>query len=746
MSHEGEEEPQPAVVESDHSNEPTAEALTEVSSTDHDTIAASGNVVEIVFEGVETAKGDHKEKEEVVLVAATVEMAVDDTVGTAESIVEGTETKVDNEWVEEKVEEREHKTVDGSVEEQPVRESEAVSVRESDVMASPGPLAYRHEPIFSNPPPTVNGKLKEQNESVDVDLLANPAAAGADAADTNKLLNEQFRVTYVDIYSWKIKKDERGNVYVVYLVHVSLQNGLKWIVERRYQQFLSLRSELKKRHADHARLSFPTKKWFFNLSEKTIRSRLRKLQDYMNSVLALLPYPEEVSKFLEVEAHVQSTSESSARMSERFRTSSMQSLTAAASIHNFTLVKVLGKGSFGKVFLVKPAGGANGLRGGIDIVFAMKVLKKVEIVKKHQVEHTKTERYILEKIDNNFILKLRYSFQTKQKLYMVTDYCSGGELFFHLKKMKKFTEKMATFYVAQIALGLRHLHEHNIIYRDLKPENILLDRYGNCKITDFGLSKIITPETDVRRLTFCGTPEYLAPEVIMMRRLGHGSYGVEVDWWALGIISFELLTGWPPFNDRDFSKLCQKILTQLVKFPPKLRISIETQQFVGLLLVRDPKARLACGNPYVYPERSFESFMANPFFGNMDWDALRNCKVTPPFVPNQGIDLEDTRNFDKEFTRMTLKDSPVDASVISDEIFEGFSFSEPEMAGMMKSGSDSNFRTSNISRLSMPIERDPRPYMSTNADSILRLSECILDPSSSPVVDRRQIGHASTVA
>lgn len=203
--------------------------------------------------------------------------------------------------------------------------------------------------------------------------------------------------------------------------------------------------------------------------------------------------------------------------------------------------------SFGKVFMVRPH------KAPTNEVYAMKVLKKADVIKRHQVEHTMTERMIMSTISHPFILCLRYAFHTPTKLYMVTDYCSGGELFFHLKKLRRFTEGMMRFYSAQIALALDHLHRHMVIYRDLKPENVLLDSSGNVKLTDFGLSKKVTSfalgTAESSAATFCGTPEYLSPEMILHRKSGCG-YGKEVDYWSLGIVCFELLTGWPPYYDR----------------------------------------------------------------------------------------------------------------------------------------------------------------------------------------------------
>ena len=192
---------------------------------------------------------------------------------------------------------------------------------------------------------------------------------------------------------------------------------------------------------------------------------------------------------------------------EEYKENSKNTLT----IQDFRLIKVIGIGSYGKVMLVR--------KEGSNEEFALKILRKDYIAQKNQVEHTKTERKILEKISHPFIVKLRYAFQNSKKLYFVIDYCPGGELFFHLQRCLKFDEDLTKFYAAQIVLAIEELHRFNIIYRDLKPENVLIDADGYIKITDFGLSKEnITHNTAAH--SFCGTPEYLAPEIL--NRLVHG--------------------------------------------------------------------------------------------------------------------------------------------------------------------------------------------------------------------------------
>jgi len=224
------------------------------------------------------------------------------------------------------------------------------------------------------------------------------------------------------------------------------------------------------------------------------------------------------------------------------------------SLEDFELVRVIGKGSFGKVTLVRKKSDSR--------LYAMKVLAKQNIIKRKQVEHTRTERNVLGKLNHPFIVKLHYAFQTEAKLYFVLDYCAGGELFFHLSRMKKFPEHMARFYSAEITLALDTMHEHGVVYRDLKPENILLDGEGHIKLADFGLAKEGVHEAAEGAHSLCGTPEYLSPEVL--DRQGHGT---AVDWWNLGMVLYEMLTGLPPWYTTDRDKLFERLRSAPLKFP-----------------------------------------------------------------------------------------------------------------------------------------------------------------------------------
>jgi len=267
------------------------------------------------------------------------------------------------------------------------------------------------------------------------------------------------------------------------------------------------------------------------------------------------------------------------------------------------------------------------------------------------------------------------------------------------------------FYAAQISLALAHLHGSNVVYRDLKPENVLLDQHGNIKLTDFGLSKRVksfalgTMESST--LTFCGTPEYLSPEMIMHRRSGTG-YSKEVDWWALGIVCFELLTGWPPFYDRDFNKMCEKILYKPLIFPTKkYNLTKDAESLIKGLLTRDfprrmffededdpdalavqtPQKLIASqkegtvnqgssgtsssssshrpadgdlgGRSGKYSFTPGRNIKHHFFFLDIDWAALNCGQIVPPFLPPMGRDVFDTRNFEKDFTKLPARDSPV---------------------------------------------------------------------------------------
>jgi protein-serine/threonine kinase len=302
---------------------------------------------------------------------------------------------------------------------------------------------------------------------------------------------------------------------------------------------------------------------------------------------------------------------------------------------DFEFLKLIGRGTFGRVFQVR--------KKDTKRIYAMKVLSKREIAIKKEVTHTMGERKILEKsLDCPFLVGLKFSFQSAHELYFVTDYKSGGELFWHLQREGRFTEERARFYIAELVLALEHLHKYDIVYRDLKPENILLDATGHVALCDFGLSK---PDLGAGQLTntFCGTTEYLAPEVL----LDESGYSKLVDFWSLGVLLFEMCCGWSPFYAEDTQQMYRNICFGKIKFP-RGAIGDDGKQFVKGLLNRNPKHRLGAVN-------DAKDLREHSFFKDIDFDALSKKQLTPPFKPSVESD-ESVANFDPEFTETDLKE------------------------------------------------------------------------------------------
>jgi protein kinase X len=246
---------------------------------------------------------------------------------------------------------------------------------------------------------------------------------------------------------------------------------------------------------------------------------------------------------------------------------------ANIGLTNFQLLDTLGTGSFGRVRLVK--------FDRNDQFYALKILKKSEVIYLKQVEHVKTEKKLLEQIQHPFIVNLMGAFTDSRNLYLMMEYIIGGEFFSHLRKAGRFPNDTSKFYAAQVTMVFEYLHGMNILYRDLKPENLLLDKQGHCKVTDFGFAK----KVDYRTWTLCGTPEYLAPEIILSK--GHGK---AVDWWALGILTYEMLAGYPPFYDEDPLGIYQHILEGKIKFP--WHFDRHSKDLIKRLLTADLTKRL----------------------------------------------------------------------------------------------------------------------------------------------------------
>jgi len=296
-----------------------------------------------------------------------------------------------------------------------------------------------------------------------------------------------------------------------------------------------------------------------------------------------------------------------------------QSPSNSISIEDFQVLKLLGKGSFGKVLLVKYLNNNN--------IYAMKILKKEEIIKRNQINHTKTERLLLEKLNHPFIASLQFAFQDSQKLYLVTEFLQGGELFFHIKRKKCFKESPAKFYMAQIFLAIDYLHKAGYIYRDLKPENILIDKEGNIKLTDFGLSKMIpNEENNINSNTICGTLEYMAPEIIKGK-----NYDKSADWYSFGIVLYQMICGDVPFKlkSRNIDEISYETD---IKYPEK--ISNEAKDIISKLLEIEPEKRLGY--------KSSDEIKNSAFFNEVDFDLVYKKEYNPPFRPklNGVLDLK----------------------------------------------------------------------------------------------------------
>jgi serum/glucocorticoid-regulated kinase 2 len=334
-------------------------------------------------------------------------------------------------------------------------------------------------------------------------------------------------------------------------------------------------------------------------------------------------------------------------------------------LEDFELLKVVGKGSFGKVMQV--------MKRDTHRIYALKTLRKAHIISRSEVSHTLAERSVLAQINNPFIVPLKFSFQSPEKLYLVLAFVNGGELFHHLQREQRFDINRSRFYTAELLCALECLHGFNVVYRDLKPENILLDYSGHIALCDFGLCKLDMKDED-RTNTFCGTPEYLAPELL----LGQG-YNKTVDWWTLGVLLYEMLTGLPPYYDENTNDMYEKILTEPLHFPGPEIVPPAAKDLLTQLLDRRPQYRLGA--------KGASEIKAHQFFHSIDWRKLLERKYDPTFKPNV-VDALDTANFDREFTAEAPTDSYVDGPVLSQTMqqqFTGWSYNRP-VAGLGDAG------------------------------------------------------------
>lgn len=337
------------------------------------------------------------------------------------------------------------------------------------------------------------------------------------------------------------------------------------------------------------------------------------------------------------------------------------SISSRLAIENFTFHKVLGKGSFGKVILAE-------LKGKNEF-FAIKALKKDVVLIDDDVECTMVEKRVLALAwDNPFLTHIYCSFQTKDHLFFVMEFLNGGDLMFHIQDKGRFDLFRATFYAAEIVCGLQFLHSKGIIYRDLKLDNVMLDKDGHIKIADFGMCKE-NVTVDNKATTFCGTPDYIAPEILQGLK-----YTFSVDWWSFGVLLYEMLIGQSPFHGDDEDELFESIRLDTPHYPRW--ITKESKDILEKLFERDPLKRLGItGN-----------IKLHPFFKTINWTALEKREVDPPFKPKVKSP-GDYNNFDREFLSEKPRLSYSDKNLIDSmdqSAFHGFSFINPKMERLLE--------------------------------------------------------------
>jgi len=347
---------------------------------------------------------------------------------------------------------------------------------------------------------------------------------------------------------------------------------------------------------------------------------------------------------------------------------------AKVSIKDFQLIKVLGKGCMGKVLLVR--------EHRTKRLLALKSISKEWVILQREIEHTKSERDILARvaeISHPFLVKLHYSFQSHSQLFLVLDYYVGGDIATQLAKFHRFEAERCRLYAAEIVLGIEELHRLGIVYRDLKPENILLTSDGHIVLTDFGLSKQFTPtlddiESDQKTNTFCGTAEYLGPEILRAE-----DYSYAVDYWSLGTLLYEMITGITPFWAENHAEMYRRVLEDYLEFPEDF--DHVAADFISGLLERNPELRLGGG------VNGAKDVKSHPYFASLNWNDVYNKRYIPPYVPELASET-DFSNFDDCFLTMTPRlSAPADAMMLTQSVqnvFEGYSFCEKGLLAQSK--------------------------------------------------------------
>mmetsp|Transcript_13647 Transcript_13647/g.17182 ORF Transcript_13647/g.17182 Transcript_13647/m.17182 type:complete len:435 (-) Transcript_13647:64-1368(-) len=331
--------------------------------------------------------------------------------------------------------------------------------------------------------------------------------------------------------------------------------------------------------------------------------------------------------------------------------SQFQQPAPRVSLEDFDILRLVGKGAYGKVHQVR--------KKDTGKIFAMKVMRKEMLIQTNNVSYTMTERNILRNIRHPFIAQLYYAFQTKGKVYLVMEFLNGGQMLYHMRQQAMLSEEHVRIYAAEIVLAIEYLHSLDIVHRDIKPENVLLSSDGHLRLADFGLAKVNV--TDDSAKTFCGTIEYMAPEII--KGSGHGK---GVDWWSLGILICDALTGQPPFKSRNRNTLQKEILRGKFKLPNYL--SNQARSIIRALLVQDADKRLG--------GRGATEVKKHKFFQRVNWDKLYDKLIPPPLVPEVENGLEDTSYFEKKYLKVNPGDSSEEEEIPDADVdhFLGFSY------------------------------------------------------------------------